>query len=568
MIRRVEKHLNKTKETTEQLKQEHQEETQTNNQTTNPKNHQDIPKTNSTPKTPKQTDYSDPEVTRQMVKRNRQIKEDITNFDKIESENQKAKIKQQIEYMKQTLNNLTMKLAAEEQNTDTNDSDQDEQTHTDEEEDNQGHNDDFSDTEQNEETENQQEPHIPINIISMVEFDEMESKLPQNCKDRFEQVKDNYEQNKLNIDNTAMHLSEKIEANDESPQHYQQMQKVKEHLINLRQRQITTEQKIRNIAKAGGKNNLNIIMPKFGHNMSDFRQWKGIPNFNPKNDDAMPLDTIWTLITAKGQRENLCEEAYKDILENILKGRALHYYTVNSTLPLQKIIETLFNAFVTTKSRQQLRTQINNFKAEKNQSFRQTLEGLRLLVREYFKDLPSGTRELEEDAEIRRCISEQKLANPIAIANVIRKQHEFGYDGRSFDFLAELVRETDILQEAGNPYNQNGITDTLAIYSTATQNEPTRQPQSAEPKRIHIGQPGQHGISAKPRQPTEEKLDRLFRHSQKGHRPRSNSPNSPRSRQQANHHTDQHHHTSEKTHTATPKTDSEQVEIYNSTNAV
>ena len=520
VMRRVTRHLNQTEKFSEQIEQEHQEETNSKKQHINPK-------TNSTLKTSKQTDYNDPEATRQIVERDRQIKKDISDYDKMESEHQKSKIKQQIEQTILTLNSLNMQLTAQEQHTDT--SDNEEYDHTDEEEDNNIEHDSPSDTEQDEETENQ--PIIPINIITISEFNEMESKLSHNSREKFDMTKEHYQQTKLNIANSAMRLTEKIEADDNSPQHYDQTQQEREHLINLRIKEIQLEEKLHNIAKAGGKNNLNIIMPQFGTNMGDCRQWKSIPNFNPKHEDALPFNTVWTLIIAKGQRDNLCEEAYKDILENILKGKALQYYTAHSSQPLKEIIESLFNAFVTTKTRQQLRININNFKAEKNQNFRQTLEGLKLLVREYYKHLPPGTRDLEEDAEIRRCITEQKLANPNAIAHVLRKQQETQYDGTPFNFLEELVREDDILQEAGNPYSQNGQANTLAIYTTATQNEPTSRPNNAEPRRIHLGNTGQHGISAKPKEPSEEKIKRMFRHSDRGFRPRSNSPNSARSRQ-------------------------------------
>ena len=529
IIRRLTKHLNETREFAEQIKQGQQVDSQPI-QTTTTKNSQDLPKSDNAPETPEYTDYSNPEVTRQLVERDRIIKEDITNYDKMESEKQKQKIKQQIEQMEHALNNLNMQLAAEELSN-TNNDDEYTHTHTDEEENAYEHNEQFMDIEPNEEIEDQ-ETCIPVNIITSSEFQEMESNLPHSCRERFEQAKDYYEHTKLNIDHTAMRLREKIETNDESPLHLEQTENEREHLIYLRKRQINLEEKINNIAKAGGKNNLNIIIPKFGQNMRDCRQWKSIPNFNPKHEDAMPFDTIWTLIATRGQREGLSEDAYKDVLESTLKGKALHYYTANSHLPLRKIIETLFNAFVTTKSRQQLRTQINTFNAEKNHNFRQTLERLRLLVREYYKDLPTEKRTIEEDAEMRRCISERKLADPTAVANVLRKQQESGYDGRPFDFLRELVRETDILQEAGNPYNQAEQMN-MAIYSTATENETTNQTQGTEPKRIHMGNPGGPSISAKPRPPSREKLERLFRHSPRRYRPRSNSPNSINSRQQS-----------------------------------
>ena len=305
-MRRVTRHLNKTEKFSEQIKQEHQEET-------NSKNHHIIPETNSTPKISKQTDYNDPEATRRIVERDRQIKKDISDYDKIESEHQKTKIKQQIEQTLQTLNSLNMQLTAEEQHTDTSENDEYDQIHTDEEEDSNMEHNSPSDTEQNEETEDQ--PLIPLNIITISEFNEMESKLSHNCREKFDMTKEYYQQTKLNIANSAMRLTEKIEADDNSPQHYHLMQQEKEHLINLRLREIQMEEKLHNIAKAGGKNSLNIIMPQFGTNMGDCRQWKSIPSFNPKNEEALPFDTVWTLIIAKGQRDNLCEEAYKDILE-------------------------------------------------------------------------------------------------------------------------------------------------------------------------------------------------------------------------------------------------------------
>ena len=270
------------------------------------------------------------------------------------------------------------------------------------------------------------------------------------CKDRFEQTKDMYDQVHLNIDNSLMHLNQKLETQDQrGPQFLRVLQGTKSHLYNLRTRKLTLENTLRKLSKIGENNNAGIIMPDFGHNKKDNRYWKNIPAFNPKNDTT--FDTVWAIILARGKRENLTEEGYKEVLEETLKGEALTYYTKNQHKSLRKIIEILYNVYVTTKSNHQIRHQLDTFRAQKDDTFRQNHEKLKLITSEYFKDLPSERAAHEEDTEIRRRIMENSLVDRAALAAVIRKQKEYTLDGKYFNFVHELLQETDVQREARNP---------------------------------------------------------------------------------------------------------------------
>ena len=255
---------------------------------------------------------------------------------------------------------------------------------------------------------------IPLNIITHQEFREIEANLHHRCRDKFEQARDNYDQTAINIEDAVMNIREKLYTQDDSPQLANLVERTKNHLINLRKRQVKIEKNIHKLAKMGENNNPSIIMPVFGTNRRDSCQWKNIPNFNPKLEHTTSFETIWTLIATRGQRENLSEEAYKETLEEILKGDALKFYTINSNKPLSRIIEILFNAFVTTRSKQQIREQLNSFEAVKGHSFRQTLERLKLLTSEYYKDLPPHRAAQEEDTKLRRRIAENHLVSKSA----------------------------------------------------------------------------------------------------------------------------------------------------------
>ncbi len=62
------------------------------------------------------TNYNDPETSIKIVKRNKQIIRDLTNYERSESQQQQEQLRKQIEQAEQTLNNLNIQLAAEENN--------------------------------------------------------------------------------------------------------------------------------------------------------------------------------------------------------------------------------------------------------------------------------------------------------------------------------------------------------------------------------------------------------------------------------------------------------------------
>ena len=368
---------------------------------------------------------------------------------------------------------------------------------------------------------------VDLNGLQSGEMQEMQARTPYRCKDRFENTKDLYESVTMQI-KTVILPTLSMDHTDRNPQIRAQLKQTKKHLYELRIKQLGLEKKLRTISTTNTNNNKGITIPTFGTQKRDSRQWKGIPVFNPKNETT--LDIIWNVIAARGQRAHLDEDSYKEILEEILKGDALKYYTKNQNKPLRTILEILFNVYVTTPSRLQLRILLDNFQVHKNDNIKQTIEKLKLLTTEYFKDLTPERAQREEEIEIRRRIIENKLVDNGTLVTLYRKEKELRLEGRHFDFIRELIDEEDIQTEAGNnkPTIQTPV-NTLALYNTTTTDQLTNP---AEGQRL-IGKPNQPHLSARPRRPSQETLDRLMRHSPARNRPRNNTPQSSPNRQQS-----------------------------------
>ena len=369
---------------------------------------------------------------------------------------------------------------------------------------------------------------VHLNVLSQTELKDMEAKTGHRCRDTFDMKKEMYEQTLIDIENININLKHRLTTERITPHFAKQLELIKKHLLRLRKRQVGLEDKLRTISTIDENNNAGIIMPTFGDKKRENHKWKNVPNFNPKNDTT--FDIIWNIIVARGMRYDLDEESYKDILEEILKGESLKYYTKNQHKPLREIIEILYNAYVTTQSKHQIRTELENFRTHKDDTFRQTLEKLKLSTSELFKDAPPDRAAQEEQIELRRRITENKLVNKAALAAVIRKEKEYHLEGKHFDFIRELIQETDVQREAGNMQPE---INTLTLYNTTASNQTPSQTNKNEIHRVNIGKTDQNHVSARPRPPSQEKLDRIFRHSPSRLRPRSTTPNTTSDRQQS-----------------------------------
>ena len=374
---------------------------------------------------------------------------------------------------------------------------------------------------------------VHLNALSNNELNDMEAKVGSRCQDKFELTKAMYEQTILNIETIDLQTQHRVATEQITPQLLKQLKQTKQHLLKLRNQQLKLEKKLRKLSAIEENNNVGIIIPTFGNRKRNNRNWKSISAYNPKNDTN--FDIIWRIIVARGIREQLDEDSYKEILEEVLKGDALRYYTKNQHKPLRSIIEILYNAYVTTKSRQQISSQLDNFRAHKDDTFRQTLEKLKLITCELFKDqdlTPERTAR-DEEIEIRRRIIENRLVDPPALAAVFRKQREYLFEGKHFNFIRELTQETDIQREAGNTTELQPQINTLDLFNTTATNA-TQPPSSKDDtQRIHIGKTDQNHLSARPRPPSQEKIDRMFRNSPSRFRPRSNTPHTSPNRHQS-----------------------------------
>lgn len=203
--------------------------------------------------------------------------------------------------------------------------------------------------------------------------------------EKFELTKELYDHLTLNIDQIHIQIQQKINTEQMTPNTKQQLKQFKDHLQKLRLRQITLGKKLKKLSTIEEHNSTGIPMPIFGDQIKDNHICKNIPCFNPKNETT--FDIIWSIIIARGQRQHLNEESYKEILEETLKRESLKYYTTNRHKPLRTIIDILYNAYVTTKSQHQIRHQLDTFTAQPGDNFKQTLEKLKLVVAQRFKEL-------------------------------------------------------------------------------------------------------------------------------------------------------------------------------------
>ena len=102
---------------------------------------------------------------------------------------------------------------------------------------------------------------------------------------------------------------------------------------------------------------------------------------------------------------------------------------------------------------------------------------------------------------------ENNLVDRAALAAVVRKQKEYTLEGKYFNFVHELLQETDVQREAGNPVTMVPQINTLALYNTTTSNETPPQYPKNDTQCVQIGKTGQHNITARPRAPSQEKLE-------------------------------------------------------------
>lgn len=473
-------------------------------------------------------DYTNPEHIKKIIKQNEQIIEELT------TRTTEEEMQQALQHLTQSLNNLKHKLhnipyRPNGETKDTSPSYFTTPSPTSSDELNRilrneyaNDFDNFTSDEEEEEAVDTNVATIHLNAFTSAELYEMAERTTPRCLEKFELTRELYDQVSLNVEQIYIQIQQKTNTEPMTQNTIQQLEQLKNHLQKLRLRQITLGKKLQKLSKIEEHNSKGIPMPIFGDQFKDNRISKNIPCFNPKNETT--FDIIWNIIIARGQRQNLNEESYKEILEETLKGESLKYYTTNRQKPLKTIINILYNAYVTTNSQHQIRHLLDNFTAQPGDDFRKTLEKLKLLVAQFFEELPYKKAQQEEAIEIRKRIINNNLVDKSVLAAVYRKQKEYYLKGEHFDFINELILETDIQKEAGIPHTSSPGINTISLNYTTTTNG--QQQSNQNPQQVQIGKTSQNHISARPRPPSEEKLKRIFRHSPKAQRPQSSTPHS------------------------------------------
>ena len=232
--RKIERKLNETKQLSEHYNNNETKKlhTHTNSNNKNDQTSEDEDDQTQIQDNPETPDYDDPETAKAVIKRNREILSGITNY------TQNGKALQEVENLEQQIQSLTLQLNKITSQITNADNPPDIKYFN-----------DFADFEPHEETEHIETSQVPLNVITPHEFREIEANLHHRCKDKFEQARDNYDQTALSIEDVAMNIREKLYTQNDSPQLANLVDRTKNHLINLRKRQVNIEKNIRKLTK-------------------------------------------------------------------------------------------------------------------------------------------------------------------------------------------------------------------------------------------------------------------------------------------------------------------------------
>ena len=96
------------------------------------------------------------------------------------------------------------------------------------------------------------------------------------------------------------------------------------------------------------------------------KTFKNIPMFSPNSNTEFAY--VWSLIVSRGQPRGLNAKAYKEILQEKLRGESLKYLCEFEDKPLHQIIEVLYHRFDTRPSRAELIKAFETFEPNKKQN--------------------------------------------------------------------------------------------------------------------------------------------------------------------------------------------------------
>ena len=136
--------------------------------------------------------------------------------------------------------------------------------------------------------------------------------------------------------------------------------------------------------------------------MSDY---DSVPKFVPNKSNSGFEITWHNLVSAAGS--SLSEEGYKQILGCKLFGDSASYYNLYKDRPLKQLVTILANRFCSDKSSDQYIQDIENFKRPDGQSLVQTLECLKYLIMQGYRNKPKEEQSNRKSKQSQKelCIS-------------------------------------------------------------------------------------------------------------------------------------------------------------------
>ena len=112
---------------------------------------------------------------------------------------------------------------------------------------------------------------------------------------------------------------------------------------DLKQQEKKLEEMLQKLANKQSNNYKDVLpIPVLGPNEKPLdKTFKNIPVFSPKSN--IEFAYVWSLIVNRGQPKGLNAKAYKEILQEKLRGESLIYLCEFEDKPLHQIIEVLYN---------------------------------------------------------------------------------------------------------------------------------------------------------------------------------------------------------------------------------
>ena len=259
-----------------------------------------------------------------------------------------------------------------------------------------------------------EEKEMTIFKLNATQLDQLQETTTPLNRPRFQDLRHKYE---MCLNQITIYLIE-IEKMKKTHNLPISIQEIKEAVEQLKKKEETLEQELNILASKHTDLCKQLPMPtNFGlKNNPSMSDYESVPKFVPNKNNSSFEITWHNLVSAAGS--SLSEDGYKQILGCKLFGDSASYYNLYKDRPLKQLVTILANRFCSDKSSDQYIQDIENFKRPDGQSLVQTLECLKYLIMQGYRNKPKEEQQNIMKTTIRR------LMPKLVSREVLRKIYE------------------------------------------------------------------------------------------------------------------------------------------------